>query len=102
VTCGRLRAAADGSGRRPKIGWCSRRSPRRSLTGGGWRGSAWHCSMAEVNGVVTRGERSEEDGFESLIDSAVDKQHGTAIACATLGGWKAGGGWSVVAGAVVQ
>jgi hypothetical protein len=100
VTCGRLRAAADGSGRRPKFGRCSRRSPRRSPTDGGWRGSAGCCSMAEVNGEASRGERSEEDGFESPTDSAVDKQHGTMIACATCGGRKACGGWSAAAGAV--
>jgi hypothetical protein len=58
--------------------------------------------MAEVNGEVSRGERSEEDGFESPTDSVVDRQHGTAIACVARGGRKAGGGWSVVAGAVGQ
>jgi hypothetical protein len=91
---------ADGLGRRPKFGRCSRRSPRRSLTDGGWRGSARRCSMAEVNGEASRGEQSEEDGFESLMDSAVDKQHGTVIACAVREGRKAGGGWSAAAGTI--
>jgi hypothetical protein len=58
--------------------------------------------VAEVNGEVSRGERSEEDGFESPMDSVVDRQHGTAIACVARGGQKAGGGWSAVAGAVGQ
>jgi hypothetical protein len=100
VTCCRLQAAADGSGRRPKFGRCSRRSPRRSPTGGGWRGSARRYSVAEVNGEASRGEQSEEDNFESPANSAVDKQHRTVIACAARGGRKAGGSWSAVAGAV--
>jgi hypothetical protein len=46
VACCRLRAAANGSGRRPKLRWCLRRSPWRSPTGGGWRRIAWRCSVA--------------------------------------------------------
>jgi hypothetical protein len=64
VACGQLRAVADGSERRPKFGWCSR-LPRRSPTGGGWRGSARCYSMAELNGEASRGKETASRYEES-------------------------------------
>jgi hypothetical protein len=84
VTCGHLRVAVDSSGRRPKIGRCSRRSPWHSPTGGSWRGSGWCCSVvarqskAQHPRQLQAGVRERGESCELLrLEQREDKAHVT-------------------------